>query len=474
MRLDQLLAGVDVVEVRGEPTAVDISAVTHDSRSVRPATLFCCVTGTHVDGHQFAAEAVSAGAAALLVTHLVDVDTCQVVVPDVRRAMALAAANLQGRPADHLDVVGVTGTNGKTTTTWLLRSILLAAGEQAEVIGNLTAEPGGPPNTPDAPALQERLKRALAENHGWVAMEVSSHALAQQRVDGIRFRASVFTNLTQDHLDYHGTLEDYFKAKARLFEPERTELGVINADDEHGRRLLADDALVARRVTYSLDDVSDLSVTAGGSTFTWRGRRLRIHLAGMFNVSNALAAATTAAELGFGDDAIAAGLDALASIPGRMEVVDAGQPFLVVVDYAHTPDGLTQLLGAARALAGDGQLIAVFGAGGDRDPTKRPAMGAAVAELADRAVVTSDNPRSEDPAAIIDAVVGGMRGPATTSTEPDREAAIALAFSMAEPGDVVVLAGKGHETGQEIAGETRPFDDREVARHLLTRRGSLT
>jgi UDP-N-acetylmuramoyl-L-alanyl-D-glutamate--2,6-diaminopimelate ligase len=280
----------------------------------------------------------------------------------------------------------------------------------------------------------------------------------------VRFAAAVFTNLSQDHLDYHGTMDDYFAAKARLFEVGRTAVAVVNTDDPYGRRLL--ETVHVPTVAYSLADAEGLELGPEGASFHWKGTPVRLRMRGRFNVLNALAAATTAHELGIPVTDIAAGLASVSAVPGRFEAVDGGQPFMVVVDYAHTPDGLEQALAAARELA-TGRVIVVFGAGGDRDHAKRPMMGEAAARLADIAFLTSDNPRSEDPAVIIDEVRAGVREADRLVVEPDRAAAIAAAVAMAEPGDVVVIAGKGHETGQEIAGTVHPFDDRAEARQAL-------
>ena len=434
-------------------------AIDQDSRAVAPGTLFCCVPGSRVDGHEFAAAAVAAGATALLVQRFVDVEVPQVLVDDVRAAMARMAAALHGHPSRRMAVVGVTGTNGKTTTTFFLRSVLEAAGRRAAVIGTLS----GVRTTPAAPDLQAHLAELADEGFQAVAMEVSSHALVQRRVDGVRFAAAVFTNLSQDHLEFHGTMEDYFAAKASLFVPERAAVGVINADDPWGRRLLESSALPTR--PFCLADAVDLDVHRRGSSFTWQGRPVRLRLAGVVNVANALAAAAAARELGVDAGAVAEGLSALESVRGRNEPVDRGQPFSVLVDFAHTPDALERTLAGARQMAGEGRVLVVFGCGGERDRSKRPLMGEVAARLADVAFLTNDNPRSEDPAAIIEEVRAGADG---LVVEPDRRAAIALALQEAQAGDVVVVAGKGHETTQVIGKETRPFDDRAVAAELLS------
>lgn len=462
MRLDELLDGVDVRDrLGGNP---EIAAVTHDSRNVLPGTLFCCLPGTAVDGHAFAPAAVAAGAVALLVERRLGLsdDVAEVVVPSSRAAMAPIAAALYGHPSRSLLVIGVTGTNGKTTTTHLVRSVLEADGRPTSVLGTL----GGVRTTPEAPELQAALAHARDEGKAAVAMEVSSHGLVSHRVDAVDFAVAAFTNLSQDHLDFHVDMESYFEAKAMLFEPGRARIGVVNADDSWGQRLLARAGIPVR--SFSMADAADVEVGPHGSTFTWRGEDVRLQLGGRFNVSNALCAATIASELGVAESVVAQGLSALASVPGRFERVDAGQDFAVIVDYAHTPDGLASVLASARELAGStGRVLAVFGCGGDRDRGKRPLMGAVAVSSADIAVLTSDNPRSEDPLAIIDEVRAGAPSATNLIVEPDRAAAIALALRRARPGDVVVIAGKGHETGQVIGGVTLPFDDREVAREAL-------
>jgi UDP-N-acetylmuramoyl-L-alanyl-D-glutamate--2,6-diaminopimelate ligase len=462
--LADLLGGVEVRELRGDPS-VDVTSVTHDSRRAVAGALFCCVPGGVADGHDHAPAAVAAGAVALLCERPLDLAPAEVVVDDARAAMGPLAAAFHGDPSHALDVVGVTGTNGKTTTTLLLQHVLTAVGRPTGAIGTLS----GARTTPDAPDLQAQLAHLRDEGMVAVAMEVSSHALALDRVKGTRFRAAVFTNLTQDHLDFHGTIEQYFAAKARLFDPEYSTVAVVNADDPHGA-LLADAATIPTR-TFSLRDVDGLEVGATESIGTWRGRSLRVPLGGAFNVSNALAALTTAVELGIGEaDAVAAIADAPA-VPGRFESIDEGQAFRVVVDFAHTPDGIEQVLRAARTVTPSGRVIVVVGAGGDKDRDKRPLMGAAADRHADVIVLTSDNPRSEDPQAIVDAIRTGIAGSADVRVELDRRAAIALAFAEAQPDDLVVVAGKGHETEQVIGKQVLPFDDRKVVRELLRGRG---
>ncbi|MET0460952.1 MAG: UDP-N-acetylmuramoyl-L-alanyl-D-glutamate--2,6-diaminopimelate ligase [Ilumatobacteraceae bacterium] len=454
----------------GDPSVV-ATGMTHDSRLVEAGDLFACIRGANVDGHDLAGVAVGAGAIALLVDHPVDEPVAQLVVDDTRRAVGPIAAALHDHPSSAIAVVGITGTNGKTTTTHLLASILRAAGWPTDVIGTLS----GRHTTPEAPELQARLDGFRAAGDRAVVMEVSSHALAMHRVDGTRFAAAVFTNLGADHLDLHGTPEEYFRAKASLFTPELAAIGVTNVDDAHGLLLL--DAATIEMVPFSLADVDDLEVTADHHAFTWRGRRITVGLGGSFNVANSLAAATTAAVLGVDLDAIVAGLAAADAVPGRFErILPLGvEPVdvIVIVDYAHTPDGLEQVILAARGVT-DGEVTVVFGAGGDRDHAKRPRMGAVAAELADHVVVTSDNPRSEPPDAIISDVMAGVAAGARAHVvvEPDRVAAIARAVEAARPGDVVVVAGKGHETTQTIADRIIDLDDRAVVRDLLTKRAA--
>ena len=476
MRLDAILGDASlpsVPDVAGaDATAVDVTSMVLDTRAVDRGALFCCVAGSRVDGHDLAGDAVAAGAVAVLTERRLPLDAAvaQVLVPSVRAAMGPIASALHGHPSRTLTVVGVTGTNGKTTTTHLLQSVFQASGQRAAVIGTLTGTAGAPPTTPDAPELQARLAALRDEGVGAVAMEVSSHGLAMQRVDGTWFAATAFTNLSQDHLDVHGTMEAYFAAKARLFDPAFTDLAVIGIDDAYGRLLL--DAAIVRKVGWSMAEASDLQLRPDGSTFRWRGVEVHVSLPGRFNVANALCAGAVAAELGMDVADIAAGLAAAPVVRGRFEPVVAGQPFGVVVDYAHTPDGLEQLLSSARELVPAGRrVVLVFGAGGDRDAAKRPRMGEVAGRLADAVVVTSDNPRSEDPLAIVEAVVAGLGAGVKVVVEPDRRRAIEHAVDDAGPGDLVVIAGKGHETTQTFADRVVPFDDAEVARDALRQRG---
>ncbi len=464
-------------ETHGE---ADIGGVVHHTGKVLAGALFCCVPGARFDGHDHAEQVVAAGATALLVERKLALDVPQVVVPSVRFAMGPIAARFWGDPSRSLPVIGITGTNGKTTTVSLLRSVFEAAGRRCEIVGTLTSLPGGPPTTPDAPELQAQLAAWRDDGVDVVAMEVSSHALAMGRVDGIWFEATGFTMLGHDHLDLHHDIEHYFAAKARLFERSRTRRAVIRSDHEWGARLI--DEVTARGDgvdirPFRLDDAADLRSSATGMRFRWRGDEIVIPISGRHNVANALCAATLADWLDVPVAAIAAGLEHVGPVRGRFEIVDAGQDFTLAVDYAHTPDALATVLEAARELAdaspdASGRVIVVFGCGGDKDRAKRPEMGRIAAEAADLVVVTSDNPRSEDPAAIIAEVVAGVSAELLSTGRieiiEDRAEAIHHAARAARNHDVVVVAGKGHETTQTFADRTIAFDDRAVARAALT------
>ena len=445
--------------------SIIVAGVTHDSRAVAPGVLFACVVGTRHDGHAFAQAAVEAGASALLVERELPISATQVVVDDSRAVLGHVAATFYGEPSRSLTTIGVTGTNGKTTTSHLIAAALRSVGREVGVIGTLS----GVRTTPEATELQERLARMRDEGVDSVVMEVSSHALALWRVAGTWFDAAVFTNLGRDHLDLHGSVEDYFRAKARLFTPELAAVGVTNIDDPYGRLIL--DAATIPMVPYSRSDATDLEVTILGHRFVWRGRQVAVPIGGAFNVMNSLAALSALAALGVDADDAAVGVSSAGSVPGRFEVIVApGETApTVIVDYAHTPDGITELLAATRQVIGPGAMTIVFGCGGDRDREKRAPMGSAAASGADRVIVTSDNPRDEDPMSIIDAIVSGIKAHdrERVVVEPDRRVAIELALAGAHRGDVVVIAGKGHETTQTIGATVRDFDDRVVARQLM-------
>ncbi|HXQ43526.1 MAG TPA: UDP-N-acetylmuramoyl-L-alanyl-D-glutamate--2,6-diaminopimelate ligase [Acidimicrobiales bacterium] len=465
--MDRLFEGVEVTGTRGDPAGTEVTSIEFDSRVVTPGALFFCLPGHRTDGHDYAAVAVDAGAVGLMVERPLESAVPQVVVApgSARRAMARVACTFYDNPAGSLTTVGVTGTNGKTTVTHLLASILDTHGTPCAVIGTLD----GARTTPEAPVVQKILDEARRHGRAAAAMEVSSHALAEARVDGIRFDAAVFTNLSHDHLDYHGTMEAYFEAKASLFTEDRAALAVVNVDDLWGRRLL--DRLTIPSVTFCATDATDVDAGPGRTTFVWRGRKVELSLTGAYHVANALAAATAAAALGVPEDTVVRGLERARPVPGRFELIDAPAPFTVVVDYAHTPGGLAVALDSARLLAGGHRVVCVFGCGGDRDHAKRPLMGRVASDRADVTVITSDNPRHEDPAAIIDDVRAGVVDDALVVVEPDRAAAIGRAVELAEPGDVVLVAGKGHESVIEIDGRRTPFDDRQVASAAVRRLG---
>jgi UDP-N-acetylmuramoyl-L-alanyl-D-glutamate--2,6-diaminopimelate ligase len=478
VKLGELIEGVDVDGVSGDAD-IEIVDLAYDSRQVKEGTLFFCVPGEKADGHEFAAAAVEAGAAALVVERQLEPAVAQVRVADARAAMAPLAARFWGDPTRELGVAGITGTNGKTTTAFLLREILEADGRRCGLLGTVKQIVGGVEEdvvrtTPEAIDLQATFRRMLDAGDRACAMEVSSHALALHRSDAIDFDVVLFTNLTQDHLDFHTDMEDYFAAKRLLFEGPAA-ARVVNVDDPYGRRLAGEvDSITVSAEGADADyRAADVSFDVAGAEFTVIAPagelQVRTGLPGHFNVANALAALASAAALGVEPATAARALEGAGRVPGRFEPIDEGQPFAVLVDYAHTPDSLENVLLAARRLT-EGRLISVFGAGGDRDRDKRPKMGRVAAELSDHAVVTSDNPRSEDPDAIINEILAGIDADRTVEVEPDRRTAIAHALERAASGDPVVIAGKGHEQGQEFEGGRKvPFDDRDVAREELRR-----
>jgi UDP-N-acetylmuramoyl-L-alanyl-D-glutamate--2,6-diaminopimelate ligase len=480
MRLDHVIPGAP-------PGAreVEITDLAYDNRAVTPGTLFFCVPGFTRDGHDFAEDAVSRGAAALVVERRLDLAVPQVQVPAVRAAMAPAAAAFYGRPTERLQVAGVTGTNGKTTTAYLVRGLLEASGRQTGLLGTVTSVIGGRERpvertTPEAIDLQRTFRQMLDGGDAACAIEVSSHALELHRADAIAFAVAIFTNLTQDHLDFHPTMDAYFAAKRRLFTDAAPRAAVINIDDPYGATLAAE--LTDSPITFALDR-SDATYRAHGIETDLHGSRFTVTtpdageieisspLRGRFNVYNVLGAIAAARALDVPLDTAVSAISHATPVPGRFEAVEEGQPFAVLVDYAHTPDSLENVLAAARALT-DARLHVVFGCGGDRDRGKRPLMGEIAVRLADRVIVTSDNPRSEDPEAIIAEILAGIDaapgGRAMCEHNADRREAIALALGGASDGDVVVIAGKGHEQGQEFAGGHKiPFDDVTVVRELL-------
>ena len=471
MRLDEILPGAPAAA--GE---VEISNLTYDNRAVKPGTLFFCVPGFTRDGHDFASQAVAAGAVALVVERPVDTQAPEIRVEDVRKAMAEAAARFYGDPTATLQTVGVTGTNGKTTTAFLVRALLEADRRQTGLLGTVKSVIGGREyevqrTTPEAIDLQRTFREML--DHGDVAcsMEVSSHALSLHRSDGVHFAAAIFTNLTQDHLDFHHTMEEYFEAKRRLFVDPGPRTAVVNVDDAYGERLAAE---LAGPVTFGIDHpatfrATDVDTGLHGTRFTVEAPdgtyELSSPLRGEFNVYNVLGAFATARTLDVPADKAIEAIRTAGQVPGRFEPIDEGQDFAVLVDYAHTPDSLENVLNAARAITTN-RLHVVFGCGGDRDRGKRPLMGEIASRLGDHVIVTSDNPRSEDPDVIIEEILAGA-GP-DAAHNSDRREAIAEAIADARSGDVVVIAGKGHEQGQEFKdGRKLPFDDASVAREVL-------
>jgi UDP-N-acetylmuramoyl-L-alanyl-D-glutamate--2,6-diaminopimelate ligase len=455
MQLERMIAALAPVDVVGR-APVEISDLAYDARAVVPGALFFCVPGAQFDGHDFAADAVESGASALVVERPLELHVPQLIVEDARKAMAVVADEFFGRPSEQLELAGVTGTNGKTTITYLLYSILAAAGRKPGLVGNVEIRVGEEQRapvrtTPEAIDLQRTLREMLDAGNRSCALEATSHGSELHRLDRVRFDVLVFTNLSQDHLDFHGTMERYFNAKRRLFTAGVR--AIVNIDDEYGRRLASE---LETPTTFGFAADADVRPDAlAGVDLKLRGR---------FNVLNALGAVAGARALGINEGAIADGIAAVRAVPGRMEEIDEGQPFVVLVDYAHTPDALENVLRTAREFA-EARVICVFGAGGDRDREKRPRMGEVASRLADVVIVTSDNPRSEQPDAIVSEIVAGASGDVTILI--DRRAAIDAAIGWARAGDVVVIAGKGHEQGQEARGAKTPFDDREVARRAL-------
>ncbi len=485
MELRELLAGADVIEIVGD-AETEITSLAYDSRRVEQGSLFFCYPGSIADGHEYAPLAVQAGATAVVVERTLELEpfVTQAVVADGRAAMAHAAVRFYGDPTAEVRVFGVTGTNGKTTTAFLIRHILERRAVQTGLLGTVKRVVGGVAEevertTPEAIDLQATFRRMADAGDRACAMEVSSHALALRRADGIRFAVAAFTNLTQDHLDFHADMDDYFRAKRLLFAGERAERAVVNLDDPYGDKLVAEfDAITFSASGDERADLRalDLDFDASGSRFRCVGTdaeaQVVLPLPGRFNVENALCAIASVGAVGVPLDHAAAALSEAERVPGRFEPVDEGQPFTVLVDYAHTPDSLENVLVSARQVTPDSaRLVCVFGAGGDRDLDKRPLMGEIVGRLADLAVVTSDNPRSEDPPAIVADIRAGMdAATAEIAVEPDRRAAIAFALAAAAADDTVVIAGKGHEQGQEFErGRKIPFDDRDVAREELRR-----
>ncbi|HKM89849.1 MAG TPA: UDP-N-acetylmuramoyl-L-alanyl-D-glutamate--2,6-diaminopimelate ligase [Candidatus Acidoferrales bacterium] len=494
MQLGELLEGVAIRNGAARvPAGVPIAAVAYDSRAVTPGALFVAIRGEHADGNRFIGDALARGAVAVVSEQarpageagggpMVPAEIAWVQVEEARRALARIAGNFYGRPAEALELVGVTGTNGKTTTSFVMDSILRAAGHSTGVFGTILyrtpkSEAAATHTTPESLELQKFFEEVRAEGGTHVTMEVSSHALALDRVWGCRFSAVIFTNLTRDHLDFHKTMEAYGAAKRRLFEGTgagRPRVAAVNRDDPWGERFCG---LAERTLTYGLGPGADVttkrfSPAFTGLEFTAQTPEGKIEVAsplvGKINVYNILGAAAAAVGLGVPRAAIERGIRECRSVPGRFERVDCGQPFLVIVDYAHTDDALRNLLQTARELNKSGRIITLFGCGGERDRAKRPLMGEAAGALSDLVVLTSDNPRGEDPLNIInDALVGLQRTGTEHLVEPERARAVQMAIERALPGDIVLLAGKGHETYQVLRNQTIAYDDREEARRVL-------
>jgi len=480
----KLLDAVPTLSVKG-PQRAEVTGVTCDSRQVRPGFVFVAVAGLRRDGWVFAADAVRRGAVAVVSAHadVLSRDVCHACVENPRRAAAELASAFFGRPADRLILVGITGTNGKTTAAYLVQAILRESGHEPGLVGTVEYRIGertipAERTTPEAPALQSMLAQMVGAGCESAVMEVSSHALVQERTHGIAYDVGVFTNLTHDHLDYHGNLEEYFEAKARLFQDlgkgGKRATAVINADDPWGRRLVGR-TKAAAVVTYGMGEGAavqgcDAAVTPSGSRFRarspWGDVSVRLRLLGRFNVSNALAAVAVCGVLGVDPARAASALERVPAVPGRLERVESAADFAVFVDYAHTDDALSHVLSTVREIT-PGRVIVVFGCGGNRDRAKRPLMGGVAARLADYSILTSDNPRKEDPAEIIAAIRQGFGADSNVEVVEDRAAAIGRAVAMARSGDSVVIAGKGHENFQEFANTTVPFDDRDVVKQML-------
>ena len=475
MLLSELVKDTPYRLIKGD---AEISRIEYDSRRIKPGEIFACVVGTFMDGHNFAASAAENGASALIVEHELDIDLPQVVVPNTRRAMAELAMKLYDHPAKQLRIIGVTGTNGKTTTTYMIKSIAEKCGLKVGLIGTIRNIIGSrvistQRTTPESTELQEILREMVNEHVDLVVMEVSSHSLDQERVYGLKFEIGGFTNLTQDHLDYHKTFENYLAAKKKLF--ERSGFAVVNADDTHSVALL--EGLDLPRMTYGVREAADISAAnieinvrdvEFDMTTPIGTAHVSVPIPGLFNVFNAMLAAGICIRLGFPLSAIVDGLAAVAGVTGRMEALDTtGFDFSVILDFAHTPDGIINLLTSVREFAKK-RVITVFGCGGDRDKAKRPIMGEAAGRYSDFCVVTSDNPRTEDPMRIIGNVLDGVNKTAVEYVViQNRREAIRYALTHAAKDDVVVLAGKGHETYQEINGVKYPFDEKVVVEELL-------
>jgi UDP-N-acetylmuramoyl-L-alanyl-D-glutamate--2,6-diaminopimelate ligase len=480
MKLIELLKGIEVLRTEGS-LDISISGIHYDSRQVTPGSLFFCIEGYNVDGHDYAAMAVEKGAVAVLLRKDIQLPEgiTKVFVSDTRKCMGFFSSNFYGNPTENLILFGITGTNGKTTTTYMIKSILEQAGKKTGLIGTITNLIGermipAEHTTPESPDLQKLLHEMVEEKVDAAVMEVSSHSLELSRVAGCKFQVGIFTNLTQDHLDFHGTLENYRNAKAKLF--EQSKLAIINVDDESGRIILGD--LECPSFTYGIYKPADIfardiEIMAEGVSFNLHilGGKISINLQipGIFSVYNALAAASACYAAGVSLKDIQLGLEAIRGVSGRFELLDTNTDYSVIIDYAHTPDGLKNILTTARDLT-DGRLVTLFGCGGDRDSAKRPLMGEVCGEYSDFCIVTSDNPRNEEPMDIIKDILPGLnKTDCPYEVIVDRREAIRYALDNARPGDVIILAGKGHETYQLLKGQTLPFDEKQIVAEILGR-----
>ncbi len=464
LRLTELIGALEdyeLVDPRASIEDIEVTSLVMDHRETDSQSAFFALAGSHFDGHNYVKAALDRGAPVAFVQHRVDSDIPQVVLSkgDPRTHLALLSATLWRRPSEELTVLGVTGTNGKTTSVHLLSSILRSLGVKTDALGTLW----GRLTTPEAPELQRKLREFKDAGDDAVAMEVSSHSLVMHRVDGVSFNAALFTNLSQDHLDFHHDMETYFRAKAMLFDPARSQLGVVNKDDPYGELLLS---MRSDLIPYSISDARDLGLDASGITFCWRGHSIVSPLNGLHNVYNILGVLTTLVALGWDESSVAEVVPLVGTPNGRMELIASDLPVSVFVDYAHTPAALEAALLACRTLDPK-RVLVVFGCGGERDKQKRPKMGSVASSLADATFVTSDNSRNEDPAEIAKDILLGVKKGSEVILELDRKRAIELAVNMAEEGDLVLIAGKGHETTQRIQGTEAHFDDHEVARQIL-------
>ena len=467
MKLNEILENVrnSDFEVIEEINHVEVHGLSYDSRLITIGDLFFCFQGEQNDGHDFAYDAIKAGASALVVEKRIDIDFPQVITSASRKMMSEIAEIFFNFPSREITTVGVTGTNGKTTTVNILSAIAKAAGEKTETIGTLT----GQLTTPEAPDLQRQIRDSIGNGVSFLAMEVSSHALLQNRISRMTYDAAIFTNLSLDHLDYHGDMESYYKAKSSLFSPTHSKLAVINADNQFGKRLMNE--VEIPQVSFSLNDVDIVERTLIKTTFRWKGKIIELKLPGVFNLENALAAAVTAEALGFNREVIAKGLESAKGTPGRFELLTHSdeEPY-IIVDYCHTPDGLEKILLSINELLPGARTHIVFGCGGDRDTSKRAQMGMISETHATNVYLTSDNPRSENQMAIINDILAGIHDTEPVYVNPDRREAIFHAVTTANQDDVVLIAGKGCEPYQEISGTLHPFLDSDVGREALEAR----